>query len=351
MESIYYVMCWACHRRCVHCYDDRFRPYVRDKLEGVITEGEQAFAKIIANLPERLRYRRRASDGSLSEEKIGRIILAGGEPLLDGVRERILYPALDLLREKYGKDGAKIVVQTTGDKVTPDIVGELVARGVFSITCAGMDEFHVGMEADKRPPLLAQIEAAMAAHGVERVSLSARGRNWLDEDGPFYNLMGADPNSWIGELWPRGRAWDNDLSQADMETNFCARHSGAKDFLSGGVDHSEVAIEPNGNLYPCCLKTSRPIGNVAEEPLEEILDSLRGHPVFEALNQGRPDLMGESLGVSAGQMAELSKTQTPKGRAYQNLCVGCDKVFEHHLAPILAELAEKRRAKRAAAAE
>ena len=29
MESIYYVAAWACHRRCDHCYEDRFRPYVR----------------------------------------------------------------------------------------------------------------------------------------------------------------------------------------------------------------------------------------------------------------------------------------------------------------------------------
>ena len=34
MESIYWVLTWACHRRCVHCYDDRFRPYVRDELKG-----------------------------------------------------------------------------------------------------------------------------------------------------------------------------------------------------------------------------------------------------------------------------------------------------------------------------
>ncbi len=30
MESIYYVLSWLCHRRCDHCYDTRFRPYVRE---------------------------------------------------------------------------------------------------------------------------------------------------------------------------------------------------------------------------------------------------------------------------------------------------------------------------------
>ena len=38
MESIYYVMAWACHRRCKHCYEDRFRPYVGGALEAVIAE-------------------------------------------------------------------------------------------------------------------------------------------------------------------------------------------------------------------------------------------------------------------------------------------------------------------------
>ena len=27
MESIYYVLSYVCHRRCNHCYEDRFRPY------------------------------------------------------------------------------------------------------------------------------------------------------------------------------------------------------------------------------------------------------------------------------------------------------------------------------------
>jgi len=29
MEAVYWVLTWACHRKCRHCYDDRFRPYVQ----------------------------------------------------------------------------------------------------------------------------------------------------------------------------------------------------------------------------------------------------------------------------------------------------------------------------------
>ena len=54
MESIYYVMAWACHQKCRHCYEDRFRPYVRAALDQVIAEASANFPRIIANLPNRL---------------------------------------------------------------------------------------------------------------------------------------------------------------------------------------------------------------------------------------------------------------------------------------------------------
>lgn len=350
MESIYWVTCWACHRKCKHCYDDRFRPYVRGDLAAVIAESQAALPRIVANLPERMRYRVRKGDGSLSGEKVGRIILAGGEPLTDPVREEVLYPALDLLRAKYGRDGARIVVQTTGDLVTPGIVRELVARGVWLVTCAGMDDFHIGMEGDKRVPLIAQIEDAFAQAGVERVGLSENRGDWLQGPGPYWNLMGAVEGSWIGELWPRGRAWANSLSTADMATNFCARQSGAWRFLDTDLGGSEVAIEPNGDLYPCCMKTRRPIGNVAEERLLDILHSLKGHPVFEALNSGRPDLMGASAGWDEAAIRAASATTRPEGQAYANLCIGCDRFFDAVMGPVLAEAKAKRLAARAVTA-
>ena len=58
MESIYYVMAWACHRKCRHCYEDRFRPYVRGALEAVVAEAERNFPRIVDNFPERFTYRR-----------------------------------------------------------------------------------------------------------------------------------------------------------------------------------------------------------------------------------------------------------------------------------------------------
>ena len=54
-------------------------------------------------------------DGTFPE-KTGRIILSGGESLLDPVRERVTYQVIERLRDRYAaQGGVKIVVQTTGD--------------------------------------------------------------------------------------------------------------------------------------------------------------------------------------------------------------------------------------------
>lgn len=61
MESIYYVLCWHCHRRCKHCYEERFHPYVRDELEQVVAEAKANAPRIVANLPEKMIYLDRQS--------------------------------------------------------------------------------------------------------------------------------------------------------------------------------------------------------------------------------------------------------------------------------------------------
>ena len=77
MQAIYWVLTWACH-----CYDGRFRPYVRDALTAVVGEGQRAYQKVIANLPDDLSWEddKGARDRTL-------LVLAGGELLIDGVRE------------------------------------------------------------------------------------------------------------------------------------------------------------------------------------------------------------------------------------------------------------------------
>ena len=130
MESLYYVMCWACHRKCRHCYEDRFRPYVRGELEAVVRGGGAQLpahrrptfpsASPTSTRPIRARTARfpRKPDASF---------FLGGESLIDPVRERVTYRVIEALRDKYAaQGGVKVVVQTTGDILTDAIVDDLL---------------------------------------------------------------------------------------------------------------------------------------------------------------------------------------------------------------------------------
>jgi hypothetical protein len=354
MESIYYVMSWACHRRCKHCYEERFRPYVRGALDAVVREAQANFPRIVDHLPERMTYLDLDDprpDGSLPE-KPGRIILSGGESLLDPIRETVTYPVLRRLRDRYaGRGGVKLVVQTTGDLVTGAIIDDLLTAGAWMISVAGIDDFHVGMEgAARQAAFKEQLTRTFERHGMRASGLSATTRNWFEEEGPLYNFFGATPDSWIGKLWPRGRAWANDLSTATLADNFCNRWSGGLNFLNHRHNGSEVSVEPDGSVYPCCIKTAVPIGNLLEENLVDILESLVGVPAFEAIAMGHPERMGLAHGWSVETFLERSKTTTPAGRPYQNLCIGCDRFHEELLAPVIAEAKRRRQAARVAAA-
>jgi hypothetical protein len=102
VESIYYSITWACHRKCRHCYEDRFRPYLRAQLAAIVNQSKEAFPRIVDNFPERMTYLdldSQTADASFAE-RTGRIILSGGEVLLDAIREPVLYPLLERLRDK-----------------------------------------------------------------------------------------------------------------------------------------------------------------------------------------------------------------------------------------------------------
>lgn len=351
MESIYWVMSWACHRRCRHCYEDRFRPYVRDELRSVIDEAVRNTPRIVSNLPEEMTYLdlEAPQPGGGFIEKTGRIVLSGGESLLEGVRENVTYPLIEALVERYrDRGGVKIVVQTTGDLLTRAIIEDLLSRGVYMVSVSGVDDFHVGMEgADRQIAYKDRLTAMFERAGMKPSGLSAATRKWHEEDGPLFSFFGATPDSWIGKLWPRGRAWANDLSTATIADNFCNRWSGGLNFLRHRYSGSEVSIEPTGDLYPCCVKTKAPLGNLLEDKLIDILDSLVGEPAFEAISMGHPERMGIAYGWSEQDFLNRSRTQTPAGRDYANLCVGCDAFHDEMLGPVLAAARQRRQKQRA----
>ena len=82
------------------------------------------------------------------------------------------------------------------------------------------------------------------------------------------------------------------------------------------------------------------------EDLIGILESLAGEPAFEAITMGHPERMGQAYGWSEAHFLAASRTTTPKGEAYQNLCIGCDRFHEQLLGPVLEAAHARRRAAR-----
>ncbi|MCP5112212.1 MAG: radical SAM/SPASM domain-containing protein, partial [bacterium] len=332
MESIYWVITWLCHRRCVHCYEDRFRPYHGQELDAVVAESAANFERIVENLPERMTFLDPGKPlaGGGFEERRGRIILAGGEILLEPVREPVLYPAIEMLNRKYrDRGGLDVFIQTTGDVVTGKIVAELLERGVHVISVSGMDHYHEGLEQpEARERLKRKLTAIFEAQGMTSYEGVAGEGSAPASGGPYFHFFGAEPDSWIGPIWPRGRAFNNEISTATLADNFCNGWSGGLHFLDYKHAGSEVSIEPNGNVYPCCIKTKAPVGNLLEQPLEAILDGLTGNPVYEAISMGHPERMGIAHGWSVEKFIEMSQTTTPSGRQYRNICIGCDRLHE-----------------------
>lgn len=347
MQAIYWVLTWACHRKCKHCYDDRFRPYVRDALTAVVGEGQATYQSIIDNLPDDMSWFN-PETGKLERTLL---VMAGGELLIDGVREELFYPALDAIKARWGDKAPKISIQTTGDILTSAILDECLARGVESIAIASIDDYHVGMKGEKKFNFMQDIRALMSSRGVREVSLGGEKSERLKNPGPSqppkpseptFLFFGAQEDLWIGELWPRGRAWTNGLTKAGYEVNFCARWSGAKNFLKIGEAGSEVAIEPDGSIYPCCLKTKTPLGSLAEERLQDILISVAALPAIQALNAGDPENMGAHDGLNRQDFENMSSATDGQGRMVKNLCLGCDKYFEVKLGKQLQALRAER---------
>lgn len=352
MQSIYWVLTWACHRKCVHCYDDRFRPYVRDALSDVVEEGQKAFEAIIDNLPDDLTW----FNPDTGKREATHLILAGGELLIPGVREELFYPVLAKLKDRYGANGPKLSIQTTGDVLTAPILDSCLAMGVTGISIASIDDYHVGMTGDKKFKFMEKIRSLMASRGVREISLGGEKDARLNvpdapategAEGPNFLFFGAQPDLWIGELWPRGRAFVNGLSKTTYETNFCNMWSGGRNFLKLGDAGSEISIEPNGNVFPCCLKTKTPIGNLTEEPLQEIFESVATLPAIQAINSGTPDRMGAEHGWDPATFRKNSSKTDGTGRVVENMCLGCDSYFDAHLTRELRALRSARLAKRA----
>lgn len=315
-------------------------------------EAVRNFPRIIERLPPRMRYldRERPEPGGGLAERRGRIILAGGEVLLEPVRTRVLYPAMERIRERYrAQGGVNLIVQTTGDLLTDGIVEDLLAHGAWAISVSGVDDFHAGLRgAARQGAFTRRLTDLFEAHGMRAAAAPGTAGPRPDAGaGPYYTFFGATADTWIGRLWPRGRAWENGLSTATLADNFCNRWSGGLNFLEHRYDGSEVSIDPGGNVFPCCIKTRVPLGSLLQDDLIAILDSLAQEPAFQAISKGRPEHMGLAYGWSEQRFIRESATVTPQGEPYRNLCIGCDRFHEAVLGRVIEAACSRRALRRA----
>lgn len=290
IPSVYWVFTQLCNDTCSHCYNLSGPRGERMSLEDSL--------KIVRHLPD----------------KIDRLILSGGEPLAE---KHLLYEILKAIQEKYG-DTTRVMLQTNGDLLTDKILDKLLSLGVCRFDIASIDRYHT-----HKNNHLSNLRSIFQKRNIP-CDNDDNTSYFLQEDIISWGYWGATEDLWLGGNWARGRALEMNTWTQNPAHNFCAIHSGARNFLGG---HDDVTQEISIQLWkinPCCPGTKYPLGDARKEKISEILSKVSSHPVFMALNDGEPLKMGEHLGVSPID----AEKQTEK---LKNICLYCDQFFTNHM--------------------
>jgi len=290
IPSVYWVFTQLCNDTCSHCYNLSGPRGERMSLEDCL--------KIVQHLPD----------------QIDRLILSGGEPLAE---KQLLYEILKAIQEKYG-DTTRVMLQTNGDLLTDKILDKLLSLGVCRFDIASIDRYHT-----HKNNHLSNLRSIFQKRNIP-CDNDDNTSYFLQEDIISWGYWGATEDLWLGGNWARGRALETNTWTQNPAHNFCAIHSGARNFLGG---HDDVTQEISIQLWkinPCCPGTKYPLGDARKEKISEILSKVSSHPVFMALNDGEPLKMGEHLGVSPID----AEKQTEK---LKNICLYCDQFFTNHM--------------------
>ena len=290
IPSVYWVFTQLCNDTCNHCYNLSGPRGERMSLEDCL--------KIVQHLPD----------------KIDRLILSGGEPLAE---KHLLYEILKAIQEKYG-DTTRVMLQTNGDLLTDKILDKLLSLGVCRFDIASIDRYHT-----HKNNHLSNLRSIFQKRNIP-CDNDDNTSYFLQEDVISWGYWGATEDLWLGGNWARGRALETNTWTQNPAHNFCAIHSGARNFLGG---HDDVTQEISIQLWkinPCCPGTKYPMGDARKEKISEILSKVSSHPVFMALNDGEPLKMGEHLGVSPIE----AEKQTEE---LKNICLYCDQFFTNHM--------------------
>lgn len=294
LESLYWVFTQVCNDQCEHCYN----------LSGPQGEkiSEDDCIAIINNLPD----------------QIDRIILSGGEPLAE---KHKLFLILDHLKDKYGGTPTQIMLQTNGDLLNENSLDLLIEKGVTRFDIASIDRFH--KHKGERLTVLSKLFQSRGVSGEEKDPLIEK-ENYLHQNNLSWGYWGATDDMWLGGNWARGRAMQTNLWKKDAKHNFCQILSGARNFLGGYQDiPQEISIQL-WKINPCCPGTLYPLGDARIQKIAEVLAQNSKSKIMQALNQGKPLMMGEHLGIDR-------QTAAHRAEKLENICLYCDSFFRENL--------------------
>ena len=210
------------------------------------------------------------------------------------------------------------MLQTNGDLLTDKILDKLLSLGVCRFDIASIDRYHT-----HKNNHLSNLRSIFQKRNIP-CDNDDNTSYFLQEDVISWGYWGATEDLWLGGNWARGRALETNTWTQNPAHNFCAIHSGARNFLGG---HDDVTQEISIQLWkinPCCPGTKYPLGDARTQKVSEILSKVSSHPVFMALNDGEPLKMGEHLGISPIE----AEKQTEK---LKNICLYCDQFFTTYM--------------------
>ena len=324
-------MAWACHRKCRHCYEDRFRPYVRGALEAVVQEAERNFPRILANFPERFTYRDlddAAGGRDVSREDRARDSLRRRVAARSGARARHLQGDRRAARKVRRAGRREGVVQTTGDILTDAIVDELLQRGVWMISVASVDDFHVGLEGPaKQKAFMDKLSRCSSATACASAACRRPRATGTRSRAPCTAFSARRPtrgSASCGRAAAHGRTTCRTATLAD---NFCNRWSGGLNFLRHQYNGSEVSVEPDGAVYPCCVKTKLPIGSLLEDNLIDDPRFARGRACVRGDHDGPPGAHGPRVRLGRGRVPRRSRARARRTGRPTRTCASAATAF------------------------
>jgi hypothetical protein len=207
----------------------------------------------------------------------------------------VTYPVIERLNAKYASQGGvKIVVQTTGDILTDATVADLMDRGVWMISVASVDDFHVGLEGPERQKrFVDKLSAMFERHGLRRSGLSSDDAQLARGGRTALQLLRRDARRVDRQAVAARARVAARLSTATLEDNFCNRWSGGLNFLRHAYSGSEVSDRARRQRLPVLRQDQAPDRQPARgRPDRDPRLAAPACPRTRRSRQGHPERMG-----------------------------------------------------------